>query len=906
MIVGREAELAVLHDALDQVRDGRESRVVTLVGDPGMGKTALLDALLSGAVGSLAVHLTGTPSEVTWGYAGLATLVRALSAHLDALPPRQRRAADTCLAVGDADADEAVDLLALGSALITLMAEAASDLPLVLVIDDVQWVDPESRRAIGFAVRRLSTERVLVVLAARSVDALPDGLPPPMEVGPLTADSVRALLLQTAPDLPATEAARIVQRARGNPLVAVERGRAATAAPGQVRDDEPLDEHHDRVFAAEVEALEPTEARALLLAVCDGRVDVVLVAEALARSGAEDATVDALLARRLLVRTSDGVALRHPLLADAVIAGAGPAEVRAAHALLADALDAHDDGRALWHRAQSAVGPDDDLALRIGTAADRAREQGRPDEASLHYELAARLTLDPGRRAGWYVDAAEAAFAAGGSARAERLVALAEEQPSPPPLTSARVQALLGQVGLRLGWRRDLGDSVVAACRHLPRDGAVPLLLRVARLAVGENEIATARDAVDLLDALDGGSPEFRALVRAQCAAQRDDPEIPVPRSERLASAFAGPPPAGDFAALATIAALAMEWGHITLARDLYRDAEEAVRSTGDVDDISLVAYGVAFCDHTLGAWNSAYARALEVSQLLRDADLPQRLSESLLLQAEIDAARGQDRCRPICAQARDLSETLVDPLTSLLADRREALLDLGTGRLDAAAARLESARAFARLHDLHHPYASPLPDLVEAYVRLGRPEPAADVAAEFLARVGPGSPPLPRARALRVAGLMATGQEYDAAFTESVELDVSVGLQFHAARTLLCHGERLRRDGRRVEARSRLHRGLDIFRRLEAVPWVERCEVELAASGETVTTSVGGDLSVLLTPQELQVALLAAEGRRNREIAETLYLSSRTVESHLSRVFRKLGVDNRTQLARRVSSGQD
>jgi DNA-binding CsgD family transcriptional regulator len=495
-------------------------------------------------------------------------------------------------------------------------------------------------------------------------------------------------------------------------------------------------------------------------------------------------------------------------------------------------------------------------------------------------------------------------LASADSSRAGQLAARAREIPPDSTEILARLQALEGLLGLRIGWRHELGQSVIDACRQLPADRAGPLLVTIARVAVGEGDNAVGREAVDALEAVGAGSPEFRELVRAATAFDRNEPYPDAADVERVTRMFLSAPSAVDFPTLTTTATLALEWGRIPLARDLLLRAGELARATGDVDDITEAAFGVAFCDHTLGAWTSAYARAWEVSQLLLDVDLPERLSEALLLQAEIDAARGRsERCRLTCNRVRDSSAVLRDPLFGMLAERREALLDLGIGNLEQAAVRLEAVHALSRIHAMDQPYLSPIPDLVEVYVRTMRTEDARRVARDFLERVGPASPPLPRARALRITGLLTgPGTDYDAAFTESVELDLSVGLAFHAARTMLCHGERLRRDRRRVDGRAKLHAALDIFQRLDAIPWVERCEVELAASGEAMGTPREADPSLLLTPQELQVAILVAEGRRNREIAEMLFLSLRTIESHLSRVFRKLGVDSRTQLAVRMN----
>ena len=906
--MGRDAELAQLRGALARA-EGGQAQVVGLVGDPGVGKTTLVEAVLHDSRGRRVVRLTGMPSESAWGYAGLAVLCRAMSDQLAALPPRQRRAVDACLAEGDTSPASPIDLLGLGSGLITLLGEAAAGVPLILIVDDLQWLDPESRRALGFALRRLSSERVLVLLSTRTDTSLPDGVTTRIDLAPLPRATAREVVGSLHPDLDEVDAARIVDRADGNPLMLVELVRGQVARRG--RDPAPPDagggvDGAADVYADQLGLLSAAASHALLLAACDGRVDLALVAVALEAHGHSTTAIDELAVAGLLVVSGPRAVLRHPVLATSAMTAAGPSAVRAAHAALAAALQPYDPARSLWHRAQATVGPDEDLAHLLAADADRARRSGRPAEASRNHELAARLTLRQDLRSAWLVEAAEAALVSADAGRAAALARVALDGGSEQGELGARVQALEGQIGLRLGWRPELGRSVVGACRGLAPERAAPLLLKMARVAVGERDNATARAALAQIEALDAGTPEFRDVVRAYSELDITDPASAASAVAALSARLDEPPSGDDFDTAATLASVAMEWGRIVLGRRLWLRASQVARASGDLDDITLTAFSVAFADHTLGSWTSAYARAWEVSELLLDVDLPERRLESLLLQAEIDAARGQaDRCRALCVRVREIADTLVDPFGGVLAQRREALLDLGLGNLEAAAVRLEAALATTRLHGLHHPYHSPVPDLVEVYVRSNRLDDAREVAEEFMVRVGPSSPPLPRARAGRIHGLLAgPGEDYDTWFDESVGLDVAAGLTFHAARTLLCHGERLRRDRRRVDARARLRSALEMFHRLEAAPWVARCESELAASGATVGATTEEDVSSLLTPQELQIAILVAEGRRNREIADTLFLSLRTVESHLSRVFRKLGVDSRTQLSLRMNGG--
>lgn len=344
--------------------------------------------------------------------------------------------------------------------------------------------------------------------------------------------------------------------------------------------------------------------------------------------------------------------------------------------------------------------------------------------------------------------------------------------------------------------------------------------------------------------------------------------------------------------------------GDVIAGRHHAVTAAALARACGDLPSLVQALAGQAFADHLLGHWTTAYAAGTQALDLMDESRSPALFAEVERDLAEIDAARGnEDICRQRCARVRDIARRLGLHRLAILADRREALLDLGLNRLEAAENRLRNIRQQQEHLGLHHSYLSPLPDLVEVCLRAGDFGEAERLVEDMVAQDLFDARPTSRARLLRSQALVATDDEYRALFEQSVALDRETGMDFLRARTLLCYGERLRRDRQRVSARAMLKEALNVFDSLEAMPWSQRTRHELTATGEH--SQVGAaSVSGHLTPQELQIAALVAEGKGNKEVAATLFLSVRTVEFHLSRIYRKLAVPNRAGLASRVATG--
>jgi DNA-binding CsgD family transcriptional regulator len=347
--------------------------------------------------------------------------------------------------------------------------------------------------------------------------------------------------------------------------------------------------------------------------------------------------------------------------------------------------------------------------------------------------------------------------------------------------------------------------------------------------------------------------------------------------------------------------------GDLDGARTAFNRAEVGARHGGDLPRLATSLAGLAFVNHAQGNWESSYVNGSQALDLLEATSAPYPVADVHQILADIDAARGDEvtiavRLETIRAVARNQGLGRL----ALLADRRQGLLELTLGRLDASISTLERARRAAKQSNERHPFFSPIPDLVEARVRAKKTAGTADLLAEFADLIEAAAPAPARARLLRTQALLVPDGRYDELFQESLQADAGTGLRFHRARTQLCYGERLRRDRRRVDGRRNLGEALEVFRDLGAVPWANRATVELAATGGGHTTAPSDDAVSHLTPQERQVAALASEGLRNRDIAQTLFMSVRTVEFHLTATYRKFGVTSRMQLAGALHSGAE
>lgn len=906
MVVDRP-ESSALIEVIDSARN-RLGSALQVVGEAGVGKTTLIGSALAGVEGCTVLRATGVRAESHIAFAGLGALLRPLETLIPQLPGDQARAAS--VAFGRV-AEVATNELVLGAACLRLMALAAQRSPVVLLADDVQWFDEESWRAVSFAVRRISGEPIGAILAGRPSGHRVDGLPT-MRLEGLGLEAATAMLQGSWPDLVTDVCRRLHRRTGGNPLALAEAAQGLDPAQrrggAELPEDLPTSQDLTASFSTRSAACPPDTQRLLLLSALEGRGDLGILSAAAQRQELDLSLLGPAEQAGLVTVGAHRLTFRHPLVLEAVLHEATPAQRRAAHSALAEAL-LPDHTRAAWHAAAACVGPDERVADALTGAAQRADAAGAASSASIAFERASTLTPDARLRAYRLLLAAEAAFQAGATLRAITLAAdvpldlLPDPDQGRPALVRGRAAMLLGRT-----------------------DQAGPLLLEAARMLDPSSAAEALAEAVEV--AIEGGDLEFARLVVARAETLTSQTQNPllafhVRRARSALLAFSGDLAGSvrllreannrlndsgavrnDPATWLALGASSSAVGDVIEARRLFAAAAAHARRKGDLPRLVDALDGQAFAERMMGQWVSAYATGTRTLELLDEERSPYQLAGVLQNLAEIDAARGNEAlCRQRCHQTRRLAATHGLQLFTLLAGRSEALLDLGLNHLDAAETRLRGVHRLQQQLGLAHPFISPIPDLVEVCVRLGALDDVEELTDEFESQAGDGDHSQAHARLLRTRALVAPPDRYRDLFEESVALDAQTGMDFLRARTLLCFGERLRRDRKRAQARAPLEEALSVFDSVDAVPWSRRARVELAATGAPVADRHPPGIASL-TPQELQIAVLVTQGKRNKEIAETLFLSLRTIEFHLTSTFRKLGVSNRAAVASRLASG--
>lgn len=909
MLVGREPECSAIDRLLEDARRGTSGAVV-LRGEPGIGKTALVAFAVERAADMVVVRAQGVQSEAEFAFAGLLEVSRPLLGKIEELPERQAAALRAVLALGAAVPP---DRLAVGAATLSLLAAAAEDAPLLVTIDDAHWLDAESADALTFAARRLEAERVAMLIAAREGEGrrFDNAGLDEIQVSGLSLDATATLL--AAAGLPSEDALaeRLHSLTGGNPLALLELPRwlGDGDRPGEAVTSEPMrvGERLESAFAARAATLDERTRDALLVLASSSTDDSASITAALATAGLSTADLVGAEDAGLIHITLSGIRFRHPLVRSALYHSASPSQRRVAHRALANALESRDAEGASWHRAAATPGPDETVAAALERTGDDSRLRGGSSAASAAYECAARLSLSHQERARRLQLAAREGWLAGQATRALALVAEA--------ITACHDDLLRGEL-LYLGGEierftgrpgvahRMLLDAADLARPFDPERAALMLAEAAdASFQLGSDASVAIVAAFDKLAVPPGGVGDFRRLVAlSQAASHRGS---------------------HSFLEHARAATLLVEHGGVDLEapRDLvwagyaywslgeYRGcrelAERAVTraretATGVLPDALRL---LAQTDHATGRWNAAYAaasEALEVASALGMSMIRCACSSQL---AAIAAARGQAAaCRSHANEAIRLATELDMGGYLLRAKRALALLALGEGRLDDAIRTLEEIRLGLVASGNREYFSSPVPDLIEALVRAGRRQEAGQILRELepLANPEPGGE---LAILERCRGLVA-GKGFLGSFERAIAHHSAWDNPFELARTQLCSGERLRRDRRRREAREQLRAAQATFERLAAEPWARRARTELRATGETVRRRDRAE-EEQLTPQELQIAIHAAEGKSNREIGAALFLSPRTVEFHLTRVYRKLNIHSRAELIRRFPAEQ-
>ncbi|RKQ87605.1 regulatory LuxR family protein [Solirubrobacter pauli] len=971
-MVGRTDEQAHLEALIDAAREGR-SGALLLHGPPGIGKTELLRHAVARAEGFVLLQARGLESESGIPFAGLAELVAPLLGELDALPDVQAAAMRSALALGPATES---DRFTVPAALLSLLARAADERPVLAVVDDVQWLDEPSLEAFLFAGRRLGAEGVAMLAAARN-DARRVEVPwlQRMAVGPLADEDARALL---DPAIAPAVADRLVATAAGNPLALLEIPALLTDAQRAGReplaDPLPPGTSVERAFAVALDALPEATRAALLLAAAASTRRLDAIGRALAAHEAADrpgaaaapgdsptpavgdrsadpsgdspapAVADVSAARAavsvrvfepaeaagIVVLARGELEFRHPLMRSAVYHGAAPGERRAAHAALAAASAGAERA---WQLAACAVAPDEDVAAALEAAALEARGRGAHATAARDLQRAAQLTPGTATRARRLLAAAGDAIRSGeaeqASAWLDEAAALARADEAVDPLLAADVERLRGHVEMRRGSPVEANERLVAEADRVrgrdPRRAAAMFLeASVAHLMTGDP--AALVGAAEKARALSAGTePAVELLAtavigQAQIALGEIEPGVAELRACEPYLMEADPLGMVEIVGMAGHAWTWVEdWDRATKTLDrVLRAAREASAVSALIHPLAAQAH----LDLRRGRWASALASASEAVELAEDAGQHALLPHALAALTLVEAGLGHEAdCRAHVERAGT-----DDPY------RHAALgqLELALGRVPEAIDALEAGERQMRRRGLSSAVVQLRPDLIEAYVRAGRREEAeaqlatleADTAEGRAARraaaaeaagnvralradslaslpvVGVG-PRWVRAAAERCRGLLAPDDAFRSVFEAALALHEDLPMPFERARTQLAFGERLRRAKQRAEAREPLTQALDEFERLGAKPWAERARSELRATGGAAAGRRAPAAAGQLTPHELQIAVLVAQGMTNREAAAALFLSPKTIEYHLGQIYRKLDVRGRSQLAR-------
>jgi DNA-binding CsgD family transcriptional regulator len=909
-LTDRRTERGVLDRLVHGVRAG-ESRVLVVHGEAGVGKTALLGYLTGHAPGCQVVRAAGVQSEMELAFAGLHQLCAPMLSRLEHLPPPQQEALRTAFGVSTGPPP---DRFLVSLAVLSLLCEAAGEQPLVCVVDDQQWLDRASAQTLGFVARRLAADPVAMVFGTRVPGPDLAGLPE-LAVSGLPDSDARALLGSALPGpLDTRVCDQIVAETRGNPLALLELPRGLT--PGQMAggfglpEAVPLSGLIEESFGRQLEALPPATRQLLQLAAADPSGDSSLVWRAAGRLGISmQATAPA--AEAGLAEFGARVRFRHPLLRSVAYRSASGPDRRAAHLALAEVTDpAADPDRRAWHRAHATLGPDEEVAAELVRSAARAQARGGLAAAAAFAERAVLLTADPARRTERILAAAQVNLEAGEFDNALALLAAAEAE-SLDELASARVDLLRGLVTFGSGLGSDAPPLLLKAAKRLePLDlglaretylTAWMAALFAGRLAVGGDLLEVSRaaqalpppahppGAVDLV--LDGltrlvtegpaaAAPTLRRALRAYAAA-----ELSVATELRW-----------GWLVQAVASAL---WDDDAWRAMLIRQARLA-REAGALEQLPIMLGALG----TAVAWSGDFA---EAASLIAESDTVCEVtgSRAAPFTAMILAAlRGE------AAAATSLIEVTVTGATAggqgvAVAYARWAQAILGNGLARYADALAAAAQASEDTSALHISMWA-LPELIEAAVRSGNTDIARDALARLAEFTRAGGTDFGLGIEARSRALLSGPAAAADLYLEAIARLSRTRLRPELARAHLVYGEWLRREGRRVDARAQLRIAHEMLDALGMEAFADRARHELLATGQTVRKRPAagpGETVSTLTPQEAHIARLAVEGRTNPEIGAQLFLSTRTVEWHLRKVFGKLGVGSRRELRQALES---
>ncbi len=905
-LVGRRNEREVLDRLVAGVLAG-QSRVLVLRGEAGVGKTALLDCLTASAAGCRIVRASGVESEMELAFAGLHALCAPMLGRLQHLPDPQRDALGTAFGLSTGAPP---DRFLVGLAVLSLLADIADEQPLICIVDDAQWLDQVSAQTLAFVARRLLAERVGLVFARREADdeRLLDGLPE-LAVDGLGADDARLLLdAKVSGPLDAQVQARILAEAGGNPLALLELPRGLTPAGMAggfgLPDSMPLMSRIEQGFVRQLQALPRAARQLLLLAAAEPVGNVTLLRRAAEQLGI-GAHDTALAEATGLIDIGVRVRFRHPLVRSAAYRTASAPDRRDAHRALADATDPQvDPDRRAWHRAHAADGPDEDVAAELERSASRAAARGGIAAAAAFLERAAELTSEPARRGMRALAAAQSKFESGTPEAALELLTDAQMCPL-DELQRAQLARLHAQIVFARRRGSDAPPLLLDAARQLEaldpelaRDTYIEALaaaMYAARLYDGSG-VREAANAARVTTATTQLPRPINLLLDGLATRFTEGPGAGAPLLRHALQAFRQVTPDSE--------AEIVRWLRLcpvvqeTTVHELWDDdawhelATRAVRLAREAGALTMLPVALPYLAGVkLFAGQFAAAAALSqeadaITAATGNAPLPYA---SLVL----IAWRGAE------AQALETVEAGLEDATErgegrvlAMAGYATAVLYNALGRYDAA---LKSAERGSEHEDLGWVGWS-LAELVEAATRSDRPEVAASALLRLQERTRAAGTEWALGVLARSRALTSERDKADRLYREAIERLGRTRIRVELARARLLYGEWLRRENRRVDAREQLRTAHEMFSHIGAEAFAERTRRELLATGETVARRTG-ETRAILTPQEAQIAQMARAGHSNPEIGAQLFISPRTVEYHLRKVFTKLGISSRKEL---------
>jgi DNA-binding CsgD family transcriptional regulator len=912
-LFGRLRECAALDDAVARARTGEGGSLI-VIGGPGAGKSALLDYVMNSARDAGTIRIEGLEAEAEIGLAGLHRLLLFHREYRSVLPPAQRRALDASL--GLSGPAQAAPFL-LGLAVLTLLNDLSRSRPLICLIDDAHWLDPESAQVLTFVSRRLQNERILMVFAARDQPeaSVFRGIPE-LAVPALGLDEAVELLLSAAGDIPVDRqvARDIAGRAEGNPLALIEVGHelAARRAPPSALLNEPLPvgDRLRRHYESQIRRV-PDETRQLLLlaaANMGSAPGTLRRATELAGLG-PDAAGPA--ERGQLIDLVPDLRFRHPIIRAAAYDGASEPARRQAHGVLAAAARALDDQQAAaWHLAAATLAPAEDVAAELEAAAAVAHGRGSLLNESTFLARAAELSLPGPQAAQRRLRAAEAALQGGAPLRAE---SLADLVPSSAPVR-ARAQAEHLRVQARVATGRSVAEAPATLLgAGLSCLGEAPGLARevlleavTATLAASQMtaQVTPAEVGNGILHALGDGAPRTgeehlltglaTLLTGRYCAA--------APLLRQAIDALAAEPGPSErvpvWVLAITFAADAIWEDRLALA--WVARCEDLARRTGAMRPLILCLIGASITNGCRGQL------ALAEQQVAEGRELGQALGWSAGQMRSFSGIRniafGGDRqaLRRLVASGRATAATRGSGDIIRVALGAQAILHLGYGEYAEA---YETATTMRR-DDTVGMSAEARPAIVEAGLRSGHAPEAAAALADFERCAAASGTGWALGLLARSKALMAPPDQAGKLYQESIDILGRTTATADLARAHLLFGEWLRRNQRPADARDHLQTALGLFTSMGAIPFARRARSELRAAGASPDVLQTPDSP--LTARESQIASMAAAGYANQEIADRLFITTHTVEYHLKKVFRKLGIVSRRQLRGKVSSEPD